>query len=506
MDNDQQNTSLWIGTTPETAYPRATGSVSVDVAVVGGGITGLTTALLLKRAGVSVAVIESRRVALGTTGNTTAKVTSLHRVVYQELEKALGEDAARAYGEANQTAVELVAAIANEHGIECDLRRIAAYTYAESEDGAKQVRDEAELTQRLGLPGAFTESTSLPFPVQGAVRFGEQLLFHPRKYALGLAALIPGGGSHLFEESRAAGIDEVDGRYVVEVDGGATVEAGHVVIATLLPFHDPGGLFAKASPSRSYALAAKIEGALPDGMFLNVESPTRSVRPHISPEGEWLVVEGEEHKTGQDDDMPGHYEALEAWARERFPVRSIDFRWSAQDYMTPDHMPYVGRATPGSDRLLVASGFNKWGMSNGTAAAMILRDHVLGRENPWAELFDATRLNPTVSAPTIVKENLNVAKRFIGDRVAALTAPSLDELKPGEGAVVDLDGDKVAAYRHADGTVHAVSAICTHLGCTVKFNAAETTWDCPCHGSRFGTDGRVIEGPANRDLEPRLQR
>jgi Rieske Fe-S protein len=326
-------------------------------------------------------------------------------------------------------------------------------------------------------------------------------LFHPRKYCLALAAGLPGDGSHLFERSRVVEVED-NGRCVVRTADGR-VEADAVVVATLLPFGPEGGFFAKVHPSRSYAMAVLIDGPAPDGMFLSADAPTRSVRPHPSDDGTLLVVEGEEHKTGHESDTEGRYAAVERWARERFAVRAVVHRWSAQDFMAPDRVPYVGRASSRSGRLLVATGFGKWGMSNGTAAAMMLSDLVLGRPNAWLELFDATRLKLGTTTATLVKENLDVGRRFVADRLATLRVDPIERLGPGEAGIVELAGGRVAAFRDDDGRLSACSAVCTHMGCLVTWNPAERSWDCPCHGSRFDAQGRVLEGPAVRDLEPR---
>lgn len=497
----ERNLSLWRATTPETSLPPLAGAHSVDVAIIGGGITGLTTAALLKASGARIALIEGRRVAVGTTGNTTAKVTALHGLIYDHLLSAFGLAHARLYAEANQAAVERIASLVEERGIDCDLRPAAAYTYTESPERVADLEAEAAAAARLGLPATLEREVPLPWPVEAAVRLDGGLLFHPRKYCLALAASLPGEGSHLFERSRVTDIDQ-DARCVVHTQGGR-VDADHVVVATLLPFGPEGGFFTKAHPSRSYAMAVRVEGPAPDGMFLSADSPTRSVRPHPSDDGTLLVVEGEEHKTGHEADTEGRYAALEGWARERFTVRSIERRWSAQDFMAPDRVPYVGRATPGSERLLVATGFGKWGMSNGTAAAMMLSDLVLGRANPWLELFDATRLKLGTTTAQLVRDNLDVARRFVGDRLATRRPTPIERLAPGEGGIVELEGERVAAFRDEDGRLSACSAVCTHMGCLVTWNPAERSWDCPCHGSRFDTRGSVLEGPAVRDLDPR---
>jgi len=280
-----------------------------------------------------------------------------------------------------------------------------------------------------------------------------------------------------------------------------TVTADHVIMATQLPFADKGGFFARSHPERSYVVGVRVAGAPPQGMYLAADSPSRSVRSAPVEGGEVVLVGGESHKVGQDDDTAERYRALEDWARRHFTVEAVDYRWSAQDYMPVDRLPFVGPLAPGSEGVLVATGFQKWGMSNGAGAAIMLADRIAGRENPYAGFFDTNRVNPRQSVKDLVKENANVVKRFVGDRLRTETR-SIADLAPGEAAVLVEGAHRVAAYRDEAGTVHTVSPTCTHLGCTVTWNTAETTWDCPCHGSRFTCDGQVIQGPAVSDLEP----
>ncbi|MCU1373607.1 MAG: FAD-dependent oxidoreductase [Actinomycetia bacterium] len=490
----ERNASLWVRTTGGAPWPVLSEDATTDVVVVGAGITGLTTARLLAARGVAVTVVEAGELCAGATGYTTAKVSSLHGLVYGELADRFGDERAAAYGAANQAAVAEVRRLVEADGIACELEAADAFTWTEQPGRMAAVAKEAAVAARLGLPADHTTETALPFPVLGAVRFRDQAQLHPRKYCLGLAEAAARQGAVIHEHTRALDVEESSGGCTVTTDRG-TIRAGHVVLATHLPFPARGAYFARAYPTRSYCIAAKAEA--PEGMYLSADEPTRSVRGAA---GGWLIIGGEGHKVGHDDDTRRRYQALEGWAAERFGITAVEHRWSAQDHRTADGLPYVGRLDPFAHRVFVATGFRKWGMTNGTAAAMILADAVTGTEHPWAWVFDSTRFELARSARTFVRENAVVATRFVGDKVATLRRPKADDLGEGEGGIVDLDGHKVAAYRGPDG-LHCVSARCTHLGCEVRFNTAEATWDCPCHGSRFDVEGRVLEGPAVRDLE-----
>lgn len=495
----EHNPSLWVETSPESDYPTLNGDIDIDVAVIGAGITGLSAAAMLKHAGMRVAVIEAGPIAAGATGYTTAKVTSLHGLTYADLAKDAGQELARQYADANEAGLAEVARMVKDFAIDCDFRRADAYSYTEDADQLDRIHAEVEAAASLGLPASFTSTTELSFEIAGAVQFGNQAMFHPRKYCLGLAASIPGDGSHVFENTRASDVS-CNGTCEVVTDHG-TVRAQHVVMATQLPFLDKGAFFARTHPARSYAMAVQLNGPVPKDMYLSIDSPTRSVRSHFEPDSTYVIIGGEGHKVGQDPDTRQRYAALESWARENWDVRSVDYRWSAQDYMPVDDVPYIGPITSGNERILVATGFKKWGMTTGTVAGLMLTDRIMGRESPWTDVFDSTRTDIRRSAKQFLLENANVAKRMIGDRLRTIKVPEVADLVPGEGGIVEADGDKVAAYRDESGALHAVSPVCTHLGCQVTWNTGERSWDCPCHGSRFGIDGQVIQGPAVTELE-----
>src|SRR4051812_47724850 len=490
--------SLWLTTVDQTTYPRLEEDLTVDVAVIGGGIAGLTTALLLKRQGARVAVIESRRVGSGVTGCTTAKVTALQSTIYSTIRSRKGADAAATYAAASVAAVESVATIAADEGIDCDQQRRPAVTYALTEDERSSVEQEYDAAAQAGLPVVLADATDLPYPTYGAVRLDEQLQIHPVKYVHGLARAVDGDGSHVFEQTRAVSLDEGE-PCLVETTGG-TLRADHVVVATHYPIFDRGGYFARLKPQRSYCIGARLAAGaqLPTAMSINPGSPARSVRAY----GDLLIVGGESHSTGSQEATPDRFEQLERFAREHWDVVDITHRWSAQDPVPYDHLPMIGPYHPRASRVWVSTGFMKWGMTSATFGARILADLVNGVDNEWASTFTPTRLSPR-SVHEVAQLGAKFTADLVADRLKPAQARSRDEVPPGEARVLHEAAGKTGVYRDNDGVAHAVSMRCTHMGCLLRFNAAETSWDCPCHGSRFDVDGDVLEGPAVRPLERR---
>jgi glycine/D-amino acid oxidase-like deaminating enzyme/nitrite reductase/ring-hydroxylating ferredoxin subunit len=495
--------SFWIETTPETDYPPLTDAVSVDVAVVGAGITGITAAVLLKRAGKTVALLDSKRIVHGATGYTTAKVTSGHGAGYSTIRKGFGEEGTRLYAQANQAALERIAQFVQEDGIDCDFERKTNYVYAESEEEVSQLRQEAEVERKAGLAVSLVDETPLPFSVAAALRLENQAQFHPRKYLLALAETIAGDGSHVFEHSRVQDVKTGDTCEVMTERG--TVRAADVVIATHLPILDRGLFFAKAYPHRSYAVAAPLGQAPdPEGMYINSGTPTRSVRTLRDGDRAFIQVGGNGHKTAEEGNTPARYDQLEQFLRNHWPdAGEVRYRWSTQDYMPHDQVPYVGRLRRRSEHVYTATGYKKWGMTNGTAAAMIISDAILGRRNAWADLYDAKRLVRRSGLTSFLKENLSAGLRFVVDRLGPADRAAVEELEPGEGALIRIRGRKTAVYRDKDGTLHALSPVCQHLYCLVDWNPAERSWDCPCHGSRYDATGNAIQGPTTKDLKRR---
>jgi glycine/D-amino acid oxidase-like deaminating enzyme/nitrite reductase/ring-hydroxylating ferredoxin subunit len=490
--------SLWLATAPETSYPPLARDLRVDVAVLGGGIAGLTTALLLKREGARVAVIEARRVGSGVTGCTTAKVSALQSTMYSTIRRRKGEEAASVYGAASLAAVELVEQLATDEAIECDLDRRSAFTYALDDDERSSIEDEQDAALRAGLPVQLEEELDLPFPTKGAVRLGDQLQFQPVLYLQGLAAAIDGDGSYVFEETRATGIDE-GSPCLVDTTAG-TVRAEQVVVATHYPIFDRGVYFARLKVQRSYCIAARLAegGELPQGMSINAGDPTRSIRSHR----DFLIVGGEGHAAGDSDANPERFDKLELFAREHWDVAEVTHRWSAQDPVPYDHLPVIGPYHPMSSRVWVSTGFMKWGLTTATFGALILNDLIGGRVNEWAKTFSPSRISAR-SAHEVAQLGLKFSADMVLDRIKPPQAWSPENVPVGEARVVQDGLGKTGVYRDRQGELHAVSLRCTHMGCLLRFNSAETSWDCPCHGSRFDVDGGVLEGPAVSPLQRR---
>jgi glycine/D-amino acid oxidase-like deaminating enzyme/nitrite reductase/ring-hydroxylating ferredoxin subunit len=490
--------SYWIASTPRTNYPTLEKDISVDVAIVGGGLVGISTGYFLKKAGYRVAVIEADRIGQGTTGHTTAKITSQHGLKYNKIKQDMGEELARQYADANETAIRTMEEIIKTNNIECDFEHRSSYVYTHSDQYVQKIMDEANTSAALGINAHYLDTTPLPFEVKAAVRFDNQAQFHPLKYLLSIAATIPENGSHIFEQTRAIDIHHGNPNMIITKNG-HKVSANFIVIASHYPFYDGLGFyFARVYQSRSYALGVRINDKFPDGMYITAEDPTRSLRSQRYDGGEIVIVGGEHHKTGHGKDTMTHYKNLRDFAVATFNVNDIPFRWSTQDCETMDKVPFVGLHRAGVPNIYVATGFKKWGMTNSTASAMILRDLIVEGRSPWQDVYNPLRRVPAARAE-FIKENLDVAVNFVSGKL--FPRPENFDIKPGEAQHVEIEGQKVGAYKDEQGDLHIVDTTCTHLGCELQWNNAEKTWDCPCHGSRFNYEGDIVEGPAHHPLK-----
>lgn len=470
------------------------GDVDADVAIIGGGIVGIVAARILKDRGQRVVVVEAGRVGHGVTGRSTAKVTAQHSVYLQRIERDHGAEAARMYAEANRAGVDLISELTQRHNLACDLESADSWVYATSEDGVRQLEEEQAAAQRAGLPMEIVRETELPYPVLAGLRLADQRQFQPADFVAMLAATIPGDGSFVFEQSSVSNWDESS---IGTPEG--LVRARRVIMATHLPLGQVGQFYAHTSPHMHAVLVVPVEpDRAPSGMYISVGEPKRSLRSHRRATGEtMLILTGPTFKHGDAAAEAAGFAELEDFAREHFGYAGGGYRWTNEDYSPRDKLPYVGWSGSAGKSLLVATGFDAWGLSNGAAAGLILADLCEERDNPWVNHFNASR-HSLKGISELVSNAAGFAQELVGGH--AHKPPTAPSANAAEGEIVDVGGRAAGLYR-CEGELKAVSAVCTHMGCLVGWNPVDRTWDCPCHGSRFAEDGRVVHGPATEPLD-----
>ena len=488
--------SIWTATSRLPEFGPLTGDVDCDVAVVGAGITGLTCARLLERSGKRVVVLERGRIGSGVSGRTTAHLATVPDCGYEEIEKKFGKAAARLVAADLKRAVTLIERLAAEIEGDCSFARLPGYYYAAKPEHEDQVRSEAAAAERAGLIVELSQHVPLPFKPSLAAKFPDQGRFHILQYLGGLSALLRERGVAIHELSQVDSFEAGEPCTLRTARG--TVHARDIVMAT----HSPLGVSpvqTEMGPFRSYVLAGKLKNPIEDALYWDTCSPYNYIRLQPSGSDMLAIIGGQDHKTGHDSETDAD-ERLERWAREHFDLDGTPLRWSAQVFESADGLPFIGKA-PGQEHVYMATGFSGDGMTFGTISAEIVTHLLLGRPDPSAELFAPSRLKSVSQVLHAVKENIDVAKRFVLDRLTGDDKSALDELPPGGGCVVTQDHHKVAAYRDDGGRLFLMSAVCPHMKCIVRFNPAERTWDCPCHGSRFSAQGEPLEAPTLSGLE-----
>jgi glycine/D-amino acid oxidase-like deaminating enzyme/nitrite reductase/ring-hydroxylating ferredoxin subunit len=513
--------SIWLRGMRRGTLPELTGDIATDVCVIGAGIAGLSTAYLLSREGKSVVVIDDGQIGGGQTERTTAHLTNALDDRYFLLEDLHGEEGARLAAESHTAAIDRIETIARHETIECDFERVDGFLFVPPGEAVELLDRELQAVRRAGLRGV--ELLSRPpldtFDLGTCLKFPNQAQFHPLRYLRGLARAIERNGGRIFTNAHAVAVEGGE-RARVETKNGPVIKTQSVVVATNTPINDLIAIHTKQAAYTTYAIAARIApGAVPHALFWDTGSSDHAhpapyhyvrlqrapaSRPQTSPrdedEYELLIAGGEDHKTGQASDAHLRYARLEAWVRERFPIDAVELRWSGQVMEPVDGLAFIGPNPMDKPNVYVATGDSGNGLTHGTIAGVLLTDLIMRRENAWSELYTPSR-KPLGAVLDYASENLNAA----GQYATWLTRGELattDEIDPGSGAVIRSGLTKVAVYRDSDGVLHEFSAVCPHLGCIVAWNDFEKTWDCPCHGSRFDTEGRVLQGPANRDLAP----
>ena len=504
MNKPAGSTSLWMRTARMPSMPPLQGAIEADVCVIGAGIAGLTSAYLLARAGLKVAVLEALEVGAGETGRTTAHFFPPDERYY-ELERGFGKQGAALVRQSYEAATDLVARVVREEHIDCHFERLPGYLFAPSMDGWSGIEKEYRAARRAGARVQLLERVpGLAFDTGPALCFFDQAQFHPLRYLAGLADAAVRHGAIIHCATRASSIEQQGERRLVRA-GNGSVTAGSVVVATNTPFHDKVSMHTKQAGYRTYVLGLRVpSGSIPKLLLWDTGDPYYYIRieSNVAPGEDVLVVGGLDHKVGQDEHPAHRYEEIERWTAARFPhSMGVAWRWSGEVMEPSDGLAFLGR-DPADPRVYLITGDSGNGMTHCTAGAMLVSELIQGRDHPWASLYDPAR-KVTHGLGEFVREQVNTLTRY----AEWLTPGEVDtagEIAPGEGAIMRQQGKRLAVFRDEDGELHVRSATCTHLACSVAWNAAEKSWDCPCHGSRFDVDGEVLHGPATTALAPEV--
>ncbi len=497
------STSIWMASADMPRFAPLATSVHADVCVIGGGIAGLTTAYLLALEGRRVVLVEAAELGAGDTGRTTAHFFPPDNR-YHHIEKAFGADGAKVVAESFAQATEKVAAIIDSERIDCRFERLDGYLFSLTTPGLAGLHEEFAAALRAGVAvDEVVRAPDLSFDTGQCVRFAKLAQFHPLRYLAGLAHAIVRRGGQIYTQTRALDIEAQRHLQVVRTEAGE-VRADAVVVATNTPFNDRVVMHTKQSAYRTYVLGLRVpHGSVPRILLWDNGDPYYYVRvatPDPQADHDYLIVGGCDHKVGQEEHPQDRYRIIEDWVRERFPMAgAVDYRWSGEVMEPADGVAYLGRNPLGDGNVYLITGDSGNGMTHCTAGAMLVTDLIMGRDNPWTWLYEPAR-KPTHGFGEFVREQANTLAQY-GDWLKGGEVESADDIPRGEGAIVRDGARRLAVSREADGELRVHSAACTHLGCVVSWNAAERSWDCPCHGSRFDTDGTPLHGPAAKPLE-----
>lgn len=475
--------SIWDESCEFDKREELKGDIKTDILIIGAGITGILIGYFLKQNGREVVLIDKSEIASGNTRNTTAKITSQHDLIYNKLIQEFGEEKAKQYARANELAIRKYREIIKERKIECDFEELPAYIY--SLNDTDLLKKEVDAARHLGIDAEYVEKVDLPLEVKGAVKFNNQGQFNPLKFLKDISKELT-----IYENTKAIKIEE----NLVSTDKGNIV-ANHIVIATHYPIiNAPGYYFMKMHQERSYVIALENADNNIKGMYIDYEKQGYSFRNYKG----LLLLGGISQRTGENE-SGGSYDKLRNIAKDLYPNSREKCHWSAQDCMTIDGIPYIGKYADSTPNIYVATGFNKWGMTSSMVSAMIISDLILEKDNDFSEIFSPKRFDLSLSINNIANDLVKTAKNFIAQKIS-IPSSEIQHIKNGHAGIVDYNGQKVGVYKDENGKEFIVSTKCSHLGCELHWNADELTWDCPCHGSRFDYTGKLIESPANKDI------
>jgi glycine/D-amino acid oxidase-like deaminating enzyme/nitrite reductase/ring-hydroxylating ferredoxin subunit len=490
---------LWTETVLKSDYSSLINGSRTEVAIIGGGIAGLMAAYWLKQAGKKVAVIEGRRIGQGTTGKTTAHITQAHGIIYNELINNFGQEGAGIYARANQEGIELIEKIIKREKIEADFKRVSEYIFASDEKDNHKIENEYEGTLKLGLKTKLLKAAPLPFLTGNAIEYPNQARFHPLRFLTQLAQIVEGNGVQIYENTRVVDVKEGEPMEVDTSQG--KIYANQVVVATLYPILDRGGYFSRLEVYSSYVIAAQVEGNFPDAMFDSSEDSSHYFRIQPNLNSYLVLIGGEGHPTGMISQTQKRYQILEEYARERLKIKSIEYRWSTHDTYPTDNVPFIGQYLPTGKNLYVITGFKGYGMAHGAIGGQIIADVIGGKTSAESQFFDPGRINLKAAAKSTLELGAKSIKQLVKSKLGKVPEAQDIKLKPGQWKIGQWQGRKVAMFKNEEGKVSVVEASCRHMGCDVKLNRAEQTWDCPCHGSTYTLEGQVISGPTVKNLK-----
>lgn len=491
--------SYWNKTAKKDEYPPLKNSIETDILIIGGGITGITCAYCLAKKGEKPVVIEAGGLCDGTTGNTTGKVTIQHDNVYSEIIKKHGDEFAKMYADSQTGALDFVRETVSRENIDCQLFKTTSYIYASSGDEREIIKKEYEAAKKLQIDAEYNEFPNFPAVNFGMLGFKNQFCFHSVRYVNALAKAAVKYGAKIYCETKAIKVEDGDIK-TIYCENDIVIKAKHLVQATQYPIYDGPNLFyTRLYAKRDYGIAVAAKSDWPEGNYINAGDPSRSIRTHVEDGKKVLIVVGESHATARgEENMELHFENLLRFAEEIVGVNELLAKWSAQDYDTPDMVPYIGRMSDNSN-IYIAAGFKKWGLSTGTLAGNMIADLITEGKCRYEELYSRKRGDYTSSPGTTISEVFGSVGELIKSKVEG--TESIRNLSPGEGRVIKFKGQKAGIYRDFDGNVTILDISCRHMSTELNYNSAERTWDCPAHGGRYAAvDGKLLEGPPKDSL------